>query len=150
MIHFFILPAVALLALACDESFNPKEEFKQQYVLQCFVTTNGPQGSPVSVTAVLARTYDVNGFDPSVNTDDPAIAGAEVTFTINQKLYYLLGAQRVNPDTSRYRTRQWIYTQTIPSLMPGSCGFTRRPDAQRQDAERADNCPELPEFLDQL
>ena len=118
MIQFFILPAIAVLALGCDESFNPKEEFQEQYVLQCFVQVYGSGGYPVSVTAVLARTYDVNGFDPATNTNDPVIAGAEVALTINQKSYYLLGAMRANPDSSRYRTQQWIYTNTVPYVMP--------------------------------
>jgi hypothetical protein len=118
MICFFILAVIALVGVGCDESFNPKEEFREQYVLQCFVEVSQVGGSPQSVMALLARTYDVNGVDPATNTTDPAIAGAEVTLTINQKLYYLLGAQRVSPDPGRYPTKQWIYTTTVPHINP--------------------------------
>jgi hypothetical protein len=116
-ILYLILLAVAFVEFGCDESFNPKEEFQEQYVLQCFVQVYGSGGNPVSPTAIIARTYDVNGFDPTANTIDPAIAGAEVTLAINQKSYYLLGATRANPDTSRYHTRQWVYSTTIPYVM---------------------------------
>ena len=115
---FFILSPIALLGLGCDESFSPKEEFHTQYVLQCFVEATGVQGYPVTVTALLANTYDVDGVNPATNTSDPAIAGAEVTIAINQRPYYLVGALRANPDTTRYHTKQWIYTNTIPSIPP--------------------------------
>ncbi|MGA3245716.1 MAG: hypothetical protein ABSE41_13955 [Bacteroidota bacterium] len=118
MISLFILPVIALVGLGCDESFSPKEEFQERYVLQCFVEVTGVGGYPQSVMALLARTYDVNGVDPTTNTNDPAIAGAEVTLTINQKSYYMLGALRMNPDSSRYRTKQWIYATTVPNIMP--------------------------------
>ncbi|MCX6144139.1 MAG: hypothetical protein NTZ35_13070 [Ignavibacteriales bacterium] len=117
MILFFILPAIALVALGCDESFSPKQEFEEQYVLQCFISVYGSGVNPATVTAVLARTYDVNGVDPTINTNDPGIAGAEISVVVNQKLYYLQGAQRVSPDTSRYRNRQWIYTKTVPAVV---------------------------------
>ncbi len=64
--------------------------------------------------------YDVNGFDPATNTVDPSIAGAEVSFAANQRSYYLLGVTRANPDASRYQTPQWVYTNTIPYVMPGA------------------------------
>jgi hypothetical protein len=115
---FFIFPAIALLGLGCDESFSPKEEFHTQYVLQSFVEATGVQGYPVTVTALLANTYDVIGVNPATNANDPAIAGAEVTVTINQKSYHLIGAQRANPDTTRYHIKEWIYTNTIPSIPP--------------------------------
>ncbi len=85
--------------------------------MQCFVAVTGPGGSPATVTAVIAKTYDVNGFDPSTNTADPAIAGAEVTLTINQKSSYLQGVQRVNPDTSRYHTPQWVYSKSVSIIV---------------------------------
>ena len=117
LILFLILSTIALVACGCDESFSPKQEFQEQYVMQCFVQVYGSGGNPASVTAILARTYDVSGFDPMTNTVDPAIAGAEVTLVVNQKSYYLLGTLRANPDTSRYRTQQWVYTKTIPFIM---------------------------------
>lgn len=116
MIPFLLLPAIALLGPGCDQSFNPKEEFEERYVLQCFIGVQWPGGGAPQVTAVIARTYDVNGVDAAANTTDPAIAGAEVTLTVNQTPFYLLGAQRPNPDTSRYHTQQWVYTKSISTL----------------------------------
>lgn len=116
-IRFLTSLIVAVLVVGCDRSFNPKAEFKEQYVLQCFVQ-GADYGAPTSVTAVIARTYDVDGFNPSVNTNDPSISGAEVSLTFDQKNYYLSGVLRPNPDTSRYGTRQWVYTSTVPAPRP--------------------------------
>ncbi|HTY38156.1 MAG TPA: hypothetical protein VMH23_13655 [Bacteroidota bacterium] len=115
-----MLPVLALAFVAggCDHSFNPKEEFKDEYVLQCFVQVTGPLGSPSTVTAVIARTYNVDGYDPSTNTVDPAIAGAEVTLTVNQKSYVMLGLLRTNPDTTRYQTKQWVYSKSVSIITP--------------------------------
>ena len=118
MIRSLLLPAIALVGLGCDQSFNPKEEFEERYILQCFVGMQYPGGGAPQVTAVLAKTYDVNGVDAAVNTTDPAIAGAEVMLTVNQTPFYLLGAQRPNPDTGRYHTQQWVYTRSISNLRP--------------------------------
>jgi len=112
LVRVSALLSLVLFGSGCDESFNPKTAMEEQYVLQCFV--RGGDGAPATVTAVLARTYDVNGFDPATNTVDPAIAGAEVKLTIDQKPYYLLGALRPSLDTDRYATRQWVYTNTVP------------------------------------
>ena len=110
-ILFLVLAVLTLVECGCDHSFNPKEEFQERYVLQCFI-------QPGTVTAVLAKTYDVDGFDPSTNTIDPAISGAEVVLTINQKPFYLQGNLRVNPDTSRYQTKQWVYSKVISAVAP--------------------------------
>ena len=115
MIRLLLLPVISLLGPGCDHSFNPKETFEEQYVLQCFVGVLALGGNS-QVTAVLAKTYDVNGVDANANTTDPGIAGAEVTLTVNQRPYYLLGSQRPNPDTGRYRTQQWVYTSSISTL----------------------------------
>jgi hypothetical protein len=118
IIRLLIVLAVALVGFGCDESFSPKQEFQQQYVLQCFVEVQVPNLAPITVTAVLANTYDVNGVDPASNTIDPAIAGAEVALTVNQKPYYMLGAQRSSRDASRYPGKQWYYATSIPTIMP--------------------------------
>jgi hypothetical protein len=112
--HLFMLAVSALLVVGCEQSFSPKSEFREQYVLQCFVQ-GADFGVLTPVTAVIARTYDVDGFDPSVNTDDPSIAGAEVSLMMDQKTYYLSGTLRASSDTSRYHTRQWVYSATVPA-----------------------------------
>jgi hypothetical protein len=117
-IHILLLPAIALIGVGCDQSFSPKVEFQEQYVLQCFIEVKGAGGSSPTVTVVLARTYDVNGVDPAANTVDPAIAGAEVTLTVNQKSYYLVGSQRTNADTARYHSPQWVYSKSISLIKP--------------------------------
>jgi hypothetical protein len=117
LVRISILAALVLIGSGCDETFNPKTEFEEQYVLQCFVES-GAFSASASVTAVLARTYDVDGFDPATNTIDPVIAGAEVTLTVNDKPSYLVGVLRASPDTGRYHAKQWVYTGTIPSVKP--------------------------------
>jgi hypothetical protein len=113
----FSIVFLVLVGAGCEESFSPKAEFREQYVLQCFVKGDD-HGEMTSVTAVLARTYDVDGFDPSVNTDDPAIAGAEVVLSIDQRDYPLKGTKRASRDTARYRLSQWVYTGSVPAPRP--------------------------------
>jgi hypothetical protein len=112
-----MLAALAFVVLGCDESFSPKAEFHEQYVLQCFMQGDNSR-APAPMTVVLAKTYDVDGYDPSVNDDDPSIAGAEIMLTYESKNYYLNGTKRASRDTSRYHTQQWVYLSAIPSPRP--------------------------------
>ena len=115
-ISLAILCCTILLVSGCDQTFAPKGEFHQQYVLQAFVQ-GGVGGTPTTMNALLARVYDVDGFDPSVNTNDPSVAGALVTFLMNARQDTLKERFRPNKDSLRYGPKQRYYTGRI--VTPG-------------------------------
>jgi hypothetical protein len=113
----FILCSALLLVSGCDQTFAPKAEFQEQYVLQAFV--QGDVGrAPMTMNALLAKTYDVDGFDPSVNTNDPAVDSAFVTLKTNARLDTLRERLRIKKDSLRYGSRQRYYTGRIITPSP--------------------------------
>jgi hypothetical protein len=117
--QLLILSCIVGLGSGCDKPFSPKEDFQERYVLQCFVQGDYEKNLE-SVTALLARTYDVEGFNPSANTNDPAIAGAEVTLTFDGKPYNLQEAFRPAPEGFQYGTRQRYYSRLVTAPPPES------------------------------
>ena len=111
-----IFCCTVLLVSGCDQTFAPKGEFHQQYVLQAFVQGDFG-GLPTSMNALLARVYDVDGFDPSVNTNDPSVGGALVTFVLNARQDTLKERFRPNKDSLRYGPKQRYYSGRI--VTPG-------------------------------
>lgn len=81
---FMFIVFSALLFSGCEEEFNPKTDFSEKYVLYGIVRSN-PLFSDASVDVVVLRTYDVNGFNPSVDHANTAIGGCQVTLTVGDK-----------------------------------------------------------------
>lgn len=113
-LHRALVVFLSLLFVDCEESLNPKTEFKEQYVLQCLVG-GGFDEHLIMQTALLARAYDVDGVDPLVNTTDPAVAGAEITLKVNGKQYFMREGFRPSVDSTRYGPRQRYYYIVMPA-----------------------------------
>jgi hypothetical protein len=65
---------VSLLTLSsCDQSLNPKGDYYERYVLNCILC-----GDTTYQVALISHSYDVSGYDPYVNTTDPAVTGADL------------------------------------------------------------------------
>ena len=94
----FICFVTLLISYSCDNSFNPKAPFKEQYVLNCII-----RGDSASQIAILSKTYDVSGFDPNTNNIDPSISGAQVYFKWKGNLYQLRDSSIARKDTSKYK-----------------------------------------------
>jgi hypothetical protein len=109
---FCILCFSLLLPAGCEEAITPKEEFREQYVLQAFVQ-GGMDQSLMTMNVLIARTYDVDGFDPSLNTADPSIDSALVIFRVYNRQDTLKECRRVSKDSTRYGTVQRYYSGTI-------------------------------------
>jgi hypothetical protein len=108
-ILLFVCIASMLISFACDESFNPKAPFKEQYVLNCII-----RGDSASQIATLSKTYDVSGFDPNTNNTDPSISGAQVYLKWKGKLYQLRDSSIARTDTSRYKDPiKFYYTKAF-------------------------------------
>ena len=83
---FKYLITVCILALltisSCDESFNPKGEYAEKYILNCVL-----RGDTSYQVAILTHSYDVNGYDPYANKTDPAITGADIRLWYNDSVF---------------------------------------------------------------
>ena len=113
-----VICCTILLASGCDQTFSPKAEFLEQYVLQAFV--QGDVGkAPMTMNALLAKTYNVDGFDPSVNTINPADTGAFVTVQVNARVDTLRQRFRKTADSLRYGSLQPYYTGRMITPSPG-------------------------------
>ena len=94
-----------LLTLSsCDQSFNPKADYHEKYVLNCILC-----GDTLYQAAVLSHSYDVNGFDPYVNTTDPAITGADLRLWYNDTVYIFRDSVVTRLGNSRYDDSLRIY-----------------------------------------
>ena len=101
---FIFTAIVALISFSCDDNFEPKSNFKEQYILNCIINAN----SSVQI-ATLAKSYDVNGYDPKTNTTDPAIAGADIKLIHKGVTYSFSDSTVVRTDSSRYKGPREIY-----------------------------------------
>ena len=113
----FVLLSATILAAGCKENFSPKTEFKDTPVLQCIIP--GVAGRPpMTEIALLTRTYNVDGFDPSVNSTDPSIAGASMSMVVNGTAYPMRDSLRFNRDSLRYGSRQLYYFGSMKAPAP--------------------------------
>ena len=119
----FICSVILLISFSCDESFNPKASFKEQYVLNCII-----RGDSASQVAILSKTYDVSGFDPNSNNVDPAISGAQVYLKWKGKLFQLRDSSIERTDSSRYKGPvKFYYTNSFVPAPNDSIEITAIP-----------------------
>ncbi len=110
--YFLIL---FLINLSCQEDFNPKTDFKEQYVLNCYIDLDYDKYMSTQVYATVSKLYNVDGFDPSQNKIDPTVAGAEIYLNYRDVLYKL--QQDTNKtETTKYGTNQIYYTTTLRNI----------------------------------
>lgn len=81
-----IMTAVIVIASfsACDESFNPKIELQDEYLLTCLINCTSSYQ-----TATVSRTFDVDGYDPSLNTSEKSVAGVEIRIWHRDTVYIM-------------------------------------------------------------
>ncbi|MGE5457628.1 MAG: DUF4249 family protein [Methanococcaceae archaeon] len=89
---------------ACEEDFNPHTDFRDRYSLNLII-----RGDSVRQIATIYKSYEITGFDPSSNTIDPAVLGADIKIWYGDKVYTLHDSLVNRQDTSRYKTPQHIY-----------------------------------------
>ncbi len=102
---------ISLLNLSCDEEFAPKLPFEEKY----FVYTS-LKGDSTKQIIVVAKSYDVSGFNPQNNTTSPEIAGCFVEVTRAGVKYIFRDTIIDRPDTSRYGKKMpaYVSTELIP------------------------------------
>lgn len=63
-----------VLVSGCENSFDPKKNYQEKYMINLVI-----KGDSVNQLAVVAKSYDVPGFNPSQNTTSPFVSGAQIT-----------------------------------------------------------------------
>lgn len=102
LISIFILQI--LLLNSCEENFSPKTEFQEKYILYSIINTDSSYQ-----TAVLQKSYDVEGFDPNLYNSDPFIQGADIRIRQRDNVFFLKDTSSERVDTSRYKTPLHFY-----------------------------------------
>ncbi|MCL5029548.1 MAG: DUF4249 domain-containing protein [Bacteroidetes bacterium] len=113
----FSVTALSILSLSCQEDFNPKTDFKEQYVLNSYVDLDYDKYMNTQVYATVSKLYSVDGLDPSQNKIDPSVSGAEIYLNYREILY------KLQEDTNKtaltkYGTNQIYYTATLKNIYP--------------------------------
>ncbi len=114
-IMYLLLAAAGVTALiSCDDQVNPKTDFKEIYALNCVI-----KGDTSLQVATITKSYDVNGFDPLSNTQDPFIKGANIKLTYQStgQVFYFRDTTMARPADSRYAAPMSYYY--IKNFKPG-------------------------------
>lgn len=94
----------AVLLYSCEENFSPKADYQEKFILYSIINTD----SSVQ-TAVLEKSYDVEGYDPNQNISDPFIQGADIRIRQRDNVFFMHDTSIIRTDTSRYSTPVRFY-----------------------------------------
>lgn len=111
ILNFISVVILTIFVCSCDEDFSPKSDYQEQYVLTCIL-----RGDSSTQVATLSKLYEVDGYDPSTNTTDPAVLGASIHILSGQKYYIMRDSTIPRTGTSRYNTP--IHFYYVDSLKP--------------------------------
>ncbi|MCZ6702872.1 MAG: hypothetical protein O6940_07500 [Ignavibacteria bacterium] len=100
----YLIIFIALIAISCDDGFDPFGEFQDNYALTCILKSDTTFQS-----ATLSHNYRGDGFDPYGNTDDPSIIGADIRVWLGDSVYIFRDTSVARIDTSRYTTSFYFY-----------------------------------------
>ncbi len=84
--------------ISCDDQVSPKSDFKEIYILNCIIRSDTSYQ-----IATLSHSYNVEGFDPYTNSEDPFISNASIVITYKGKEYIMKRAAAERLDTSHYK-----------------------------------------------
>jgi Domain of unknown function (DUF4249) len=95
--------------LSCDNSFSPYAPFTEDYIL------NGIMRGDTSYQVVtLSHSYQPNSSDPLTYKTDPAVVGAKIEITYDNKIYVLRDSSIARTDTSQFDTPfRFYYTDSL-------------------------------------
>ncbi len=106
LIFFLFIAINIILIISCDDQVDPKADFKDVYALNCVI-----RGDTSFQVATITRSYNVDGYDPLSNTNDPFIKGATIklTYKYNGRTYTFRDTSIARSIGSRYTTPMNIY-----------------------------------------
>jgi hypothetical protein len=96
--------------LACNEEFSPKTEFEERIVVYAIASSN--QGS-ATVSAIVMRSFDLDGVNPAGATVDPTIRGATVIATARGVSTTLRETRKPGVDSLTGIGPRWYYIGSL-------------------------------------
>ncbi len=116
LIKILVLPLIIIsffISISCEESFSPRTEFQPRYILNCII-----RGDTTYQTAVVLQSYDVPGYNPYDNPDNPFRRVKELKlWKNNEKVYVFKDTLLSILNSGRYVGEVLIYylNDFIPS-----------------------------------
>ncbi len=106
VISFLFVALNIIVIISCDDQVNPKTDFREVYALNCVI-----RGDTSFQVATISKSYNVDGFDPLTNSNDPFIKGAKIklTFESTGETFLFRDTTLVRPADSRYTTQMSYY-----------------------------------------
>jgi hypothetical protein len=108
----FLIIAI-FINYSCEENFSPKGDFQQKYILSCVI-----RGDTSLQTATISKSYNVDGYDPYANTDDPFLKDAYIRIWAGDNVYFMKDTSISRADTSRYKGPFHFFY--LKDFMPGN------------------------------
>ncbi len=122
-----------VLVSGCENSFDPKKNYQDKYMINLVI-----KGDSVNQLAVVAKSYDVPGFNPGQNTTSPFVSGARIsiastfydlTYTFRDTVSTDIGSKYGSPapvyKLSQMRARS-NDTLTLFATMPDGTTLTSK------------------------
>ncbi len=97
MRKLLLIIIIVLFTIGCEEDFDPKGEFRQEYVLSSIIRVDTSYQ-----ICTLSKSYDVDGYDPYENTTDPTIDEAFVRLWYKDTVFIMRDTVVERTDLSRY------------------------------------------------
>lgn len=111
-----ILIVTAFLTNSCEDSFSPKADFKEKYILYCILNIDSSKQ-----TATLLKSYDVDGYNPYINTETSFVSGAEIMIRQKNQVFFMRDTSAIIEGVSRYSTPiDFYYLDNFSSLINDS------------------------------
>lgn len=108
----YIIAFPVLFFYSCSNSLNPYAPPRPRYILNGIINND----SPFQVVTIT-ESYRPPNFNPTTDTEDVSIKGAEVNIWYNDTLYALRDSSINRQDTSRYSSKVNFYY--CNNLKPG-------------------------------
>lgn len=112
LLFHILLIILFLISLSCEENFSPRTEFQQRYILNCII-----RGDTTFQTAAILQSYDVQGYDPDENSENPFKRVKELKLWKNNEKVYIFKDTLISVNMGRYDGEAYIYylNDFIPS-----------------------------------
>lgn len=112
--YFMLFLASLILTNSCEENFNPYGSREESYILNCILN---PDGSVQ--TATVSHSYEYYDIDPYNYTIDPAVSGASIRISYDNKAELFTEGRIEREDKTRYGDSAVYYYVNDFSVVPG-------------------------------
>jgi hypothetical protein len=74
LLFSFTLIVLSLMIVGCESSFDPKKNYEEKYIVNLVL-----KGDSLKQIAIVAKSYDVPGYNPNENSTSPFVSGAQIS-----------------------------------------------------------------------